>query len=474
MFRLNLRTKLIIGFTAFLIVSSVINLIFLRDFDSFQKNVKMLTHASNLSNLCLEIRRYEKNYIIKKQVEDFNIAAGFIEKAFDYIENIGDDIEAEDKSVLNELKSELEEYKTNFLPLKDNCREVDKLADCGDTRQIQQLGAEFVTLAEKLVKDSQIEVEKFAKESKIKLTLYFSFLIVFSLSGMIVYYVTIARRLKVLESAANAIATGNYDSLPASKLNDEVQVVFKAFDRMVADLEERQELLFQAEKLSSIGTLASGMAHQLNNPLNNIATSCQLAMEETGENGDSTFQRDMLKTIDEETSRAAEIVRGLLEFSRNELFSQKIIPIKEVVSKTVKLVSSDLPAGIEVIQDIPDELTASIDEQKIKEVFLNLIINSIQAIKEPTGKIVIAGEVDVDTNSIVIAISDNGVGIDESVRQQIFDPFYTTKDVGKGTGLGLAVVYGIINKHKGTISVRNNKDKGSTFIITLPHADGSS
>ncbi len=134
MFRLNLRTKLIIGFTAFLIVSSLINLIFFRDFDSFQKNVKMLTHASNLSNLCLEIRRYEKNYIIKKQVEDFNIATGFIEKAFDYIENIGDDIEVEDKNVLNELKSELEEYQTNFFPLKENCTDDDTIADCGDTQ----------------------------------------------------------------------------------------------------------------------------------------------------------------------------------------------------------------------------------------------------------------------------------------------------------------------------------------------------
>lgn len=470
MFRLNLRTKLIIGFTAFLVVSSLINLIFLRDFDSFQKNVKMLTHASNLSNLCLEIRRYEKNYIIKKQDEDFNTAIGFIEQAFSYIEGIDDDIEVEDRTILDVLKSELEEYQTNFLPLKDKCGAEQALADCGDTARIQQLGAEFVTVAEKLVKDSQIQVEKFARESKIKLTLYFSFLIVFSLSGMIVYYVTIARRLKVLESAANAIATGDYDSLPVSTLNDEVQVVFKAFDRMVADLEERQELLFQSEKLSAIGTLASGMAHQLNNPLNNIATSCQLALEETTENGDRTFIKKMLNTIDEETSRAAEIVRGLLEFSRNELFSQKIVSMKQVISKTVSLVTSDLPSGIQIIQDIPEELTASIDEQKIKEVFLNLIINSIQAIKEPTGKIIIAGDLDVDTNMVVISVSDTGVGIDESVRQQIFDPFYTTKDVGTGTGLGLAVVYGIINKHKGTISVRNNKDKGSTFIITLPHA----
>ena len=470
MFRLNLRNKLIIGFTAFLVVSSLINLIFLRDFDSFQNNVKMLTHASNLSNLCLEIRRYEKNYIIKKQVEDFNIATGFIQQAFDYMASIGDDIDTSDKLVLEELKRELEAYQTYLLPLRDRCSGADTLSDCGDTGKIQELGAAFVSLAEKLVRDSQVKVEKFAQESKIKLTLYFSFLIVFSLSGMVVYYVTIARRLRVLEEAAQAIATGNYDSLPASKLNDEVQVVFKAFDRMVADLEERQEMLFQAEKLSSIGTLASGMAHQLNNPLNNIATSCQLALDEADEQGDKKFLQNMLTTIDEETTRAAEIVRGLLEFSRNELFSQKIVSLKDVISKTVSLVTSDLPSGIQIIQDVPEELTASIDEQKIKEVFLNLIINGIQAIQEPTGTITIAGDVDVDTNSIVIAVSDTGVGIDEAVRQQIFDPFYTTKEVGTGTGLGLAVVYGIINKHKGTISVRNNKDKGSTFIITLPQA----
>jgi len=466
--RLNLRTKLIIGFTAFLVVSSLINFIFLRDFDSFQKNVKMLTHASNLSNLCLEIRRYEKNFIIKQHAEDFNIAADFIEEIYQYLDNIGDNIDRRDKNVLDELKRELEEYETNFLPLRDQCTDVDTVAQCGDTEQIQRLGADIVTLAEGLVKDSQFEVEQFAKESMIKLTLYFSFLIVFSLSGMVVYFVTIARRLKSLEIAANAIATGNYHSLPVSKLNDEVQVVFKAFDRMVADLEERQEQLFQVEKLSAIGTLASGTAHQLNNPLNNIATSCQLAMDEVNDNPDKAFLQNMLKTIDEETTRAAGIVRGLLEFSRNELFMQKPVSIKQVVSKTVSLVTSELPSGIQIIQDIPDELIASIDEQKIKEVFLNLIINSIQAIDEPEGTIVIAAETDIDTHSIIISISDTGVGIDEKARQQIFDPFYTTKEIGEGTGLGLAVVYGIIKKHKGTITVRNNKEKGSTFIISLP------
>lgn len=106
----------------------------------------------------------------------------------------------------------------------------------------------------------------------------------------------------------------------------------------------------------------------------------------------------------------------------------------------------------------------------MKEVFINLILNAIQAIQEETGTIVIAAEQDLDTNSIFITVSDTGVGIEEEFRQQIFDPFYSTKEVGDGTGLGLSVVYGIIKKHNGTIMVRNNKDKGTTFVITLPHA----
>jgi signal transduction histidine kinase len=285
---------------------------------------------------------------------------------------------------------------------------------------------------------------------------------------MIVFFYTIASRLKSLEQAANAIATGEYKSLPESKINDEVQIVFKAFDRMVEVLEERQEQLFQAEKMSSIGTLASGVAHQLNNPLNNIATSCQLAQDEAENPEDKEFLLRLLHTIENETQRAAEIVRGLLEFSRQETFKQKPVPVKQLIDKVLSLVISDVPTGIHIIQDIPEDLAVPMDEQKMKEVFINLVINGVQAIKEETGTIVIAAERDADTNSVLITVSDTGEGIEEKYRQQIFDPFYTTKDVGQGTGLGLAVVYGVIKKHSGTIMARNNKDKGTTFVITLP------
>ncbi len=471
---LNLRTKLVIGFTAFLIVSTYINLMLLRDFDSFERNVKMLTHASNISNLSLEIRRWEKNFIIGNKIEDFNTASSFITQLLDYLDGLEPRSKERYASFFIELEDMIKQYEVHFYSLKSECVGNLVLSDCDHLDAVHTLGAAIVTNAEAMVTYAQQEVETFAKYSKIKLILYFTFLIVFSLCGMIVFFYTIASRLKSLEKAANAIATGDYNRIPEGKLNDEVQIVFKAFDRMTEVLEDRQELLFQAEKMSSIGTLASGMAHQLNNPLNNIATSCQLAQEEADNPEDKEFLQRLLHTIEDETQRAAEIVRGLLEFSRQEMFKQQPASIKILISKVVSLVLSDVPTGIKIIQDIPEELTASIDEQKMKEVFINLILNGIQAIKEETGKIVIAAEQDSDTGSIVITVSDTGIGIEEEFRQQIFDPFYTTKEVGQGTGLGLSVVYGIIKKHDGTIMVRNNKDKGTTFVITLPPASMAS
>lgn len=466
----NLRTKLIIGFTAFLVVATLINLTFLRDFDSFQKNVRMFEHASNISNVCLEIRRYEKNFVISDSLEDYETASKFVAQVIAYINDIDKDIDANDRKALERLKKMIKQYKVYFTDLKEKCTSTTTLEECTYIEPVQDQGAAIVTLAEDLTKDSQIEVEAFAKESKIKLSIYFSFLIVFSLCGMIVFFITIGQRLKMLEGAANAIATGDYKTLPESKLNDEVQIVFNAFDRMVEVLEERQELLFQAEKMSSIGTLASGMAHQLNNPLNNIATSCQLALEEVKDIENTEFLDKLLNTVSEETKRAAEIVRELLEFSRRDMFTQKPVPLKKLISTAVSLVLSDVPTGIKIRQEIPPDITVNIDEQKMKEVFINLIINSIQAIKEEHGSIVIAAEHDTASDTIVITIADTGVGIEEEYIQQIFDPFYTTKDIEKGTGLGLAVVYGIIKKHKGTITARNNEEKGTTFTITLPHA----
>jgi signal transduction histidine kinase len=236
---------------------------------------------------------------------------------------------------------------------------------------------------------------------------------------------------------------------------------------MVTDLEEQQEQLFQAKKLSSIGTLASGTAHQINNPLNNISTSCQLALADMGDDKDS-FVVKMLQTINQETQRAGEIVRGLLEFSRAQTFSPQICPLVEIVTTVKRLVASEAPAGITIETDIPEDVLIFVDMQKMVEALLNLTINAIQAIPEPSGSIFIGAEKNTEKKEAVITIADTGVGIDQENLAKIFDPFFTTKNAEHGTGLGLAVVYGIIKKQNGSIRVESTKGKGTSFIITLP------
>lgn len=469
--RLNLRNKLIIGFVGFLLISSAINYIFLKDFRAFERNLKMLIYSHKINNICLEIRRHEKNFFIRELPEEFQITTQYITDLLAFIESIENDVDVAYEDVLEQLKIEIGNYQTSFYLLEKECIDKNILTECAGVEEIQHIGAQLVSLSEGMARLSEVKISQFIKATKIQLSLYYAFLVAFSVVGILVYHVTIARRLKSLEQSADAVARGQYENLPVSKTNDEVHAVFKAFQRMLVELEERQEQLFQAEKLSSIGTLASGMAHQLNNPLNNISTSCQLAMEEAKECTDGVenpFLLKMLSNIAEENQRAAEIVRGLLEFSRSELFACKLTSIKELVSQSVELVTSDLPAGVSIIQDIPPDLVICVDKQKVKEVFLNLLINSIQSIKEPTGTITIAAELEIDRQEAVITFSDTGVGISDQDKQKIFDPFFTTKDVGEGTGLGLAVAYGIIKKHKGSISVQNNKEKGTTFIITLP------
>ena len=280
---------------------------------------------------------------------------------------------------------------------------------------------------------------------------------------------TLIRPLKLIEVAATTIAKNRFTPLPLPDKKDELHSVLRAFNKMVKEIEEQQEQLFQAKKLSSIGTLASGTAHQLNNPLNNISTSCQIALSELKE-GDCQFIEGLLKNIEQETHRASETVKGLLEFSRAQTFSIQPAFLDDVVERAIRLVSSDVPADITIKKDIPADLAVKVDIQKMTEALLNLLLNSLQAIPEPPGTISITAAADSENKNAVITVEDTGIGIDENSIQKIFDPFFTTKNVGKGTGLGLAVVYGIIKKHSGTIKVESKLGEGTKFIITLPLA----
>jgi signal transduction histidine kinase len=287
--------------------------------------------------------------------------------------------------------------------------------------------------------------------------------------GFLIFIVSrkVIRPLRVIEGTTTRIAQGDFRPLPVLKTRDETQQVVEAFNRMVKELEKRQDQLVQSKKMSSLGILTAGIAHQLNNPLNNISTSCQIVLEEL-DHGDREFFRKMLTNIEQEVNRSRDIVKGLLEFSRVRDFALKATPLEDVVQRSVKLISSQVPPGIDIVEEVPWDLILEIDPQRMQEVFLNLLMNALQAIKETPGEIRIAARVDEGRSQAVITVEDTGVGIPKAELDRIFDPFFTTKEVGIGTGLGLSIVYGIIDKHHGTISVESREGEGTRFIIRLP------
>jgi signal transduction histidine kinase len=240
---------------------------------------------------------------------------------------------------------------------------------------------------------------------------------------------------------------------------------------MITELEKRQDQLVQAKKLSSLGVLTSGVAHQLNNPLNNISTSCQILMEELEdiETYDLAFFQKMLTNIEQEVDRARDIVKGLLEFSRVKDFTLKPTPLKEVVQRSIRLISSQVPAGIDLVENVPEDLVLQLDAQRMQEAFLNLFMNAIQAMDNLPGHIKVEAKVDDNQGRAVITVEDTGKGISKEDLGLIFDPFFTTKEVGVGTGLGLSIVYGIIEKHHGTIRAVSKEGEGTRFIIRLPY-----
>jgi two-component system NtrC family sensor kinase len=231
-----------------------------------------------------------------------------------------------------------------------------------------------------------------------------------------------------------------------------------------------QEQLVQSEKLASIGLLAGGIAHEINNPLGGILIFAQMLEKELPE--ESTHLSDF-KEIITAAKRCKSIVENLLDFARSKTYAQ---PIKEKINlvdtiKTALRLSSVGATNnntVNIIENYSDDEALYIhgDRNKFTQVFLNIIQNAYQAMPDG-GTLTITGKA-LRNGSLVFDIEDTGIGIPEEQMSNIFDPFFTTKDIGKGTGLGLAICYGIISELSGSIDVKSSVNKGSTFTITIP------
>jgi PAS domain S-box-containing protein len=241
-------------------------------------------------------------------------------------------------------------------------------------------------------------------------------------------------------------------------------------------LKSTQAQLIQSAKMASVGQLAAGLAHEINNPLTGVLNNAQLIKMQIEQGVDSSILefKEIIDVIEESALRCKNITKSLLDFSRASKASIQPLSINEAIENVVKLIEHELRLENITIQK---ELQASLPPvrgnfQLLQEVFMNIIVNARWAIqkksKTEAGFITIKTQYDAGEGRVNIFISDTGVGIPDEALNKIFDPFFTTKEIGEGTGLGLSVVYGIIKEHQGTIEVESQLGKGTTFKITLP------
>jgi two-component system, NtrC family, sensor kinase len=300
---------------------------------------------------------------------------------------------------------------------------------------------------------------------------------------------TIINPLNKLVAATNKIAKGDLSHKVNINLKDEIGQLAHSFNMMTDDLnkanqkliqwgktlekqveertkkiKEMQDSLIQSEKLASLGKMAAGIAHEINNPLTSILINSHLLLEKPN---DDPYTKESLNLITEETSRCSSIVKGLLEFSRQSPPKKEPADINRLIANTSTLLENQFKfQNIEVKKDFDPNLpNVKIDTGKIKQVLWNLMINAAEAMPDG-GKLTIATSLSEKQKHIVIKITDTGKGIPKDNINKLFDPFFTTKE--SGSGLGLAVTYGIIQQHQGSIKANSKVGQGTTFTVVLP------
>ncbi len=247
---------------------------------------------------------------------------------------------------------------------------------------------------------------------------------------------------------------------------EELQHTQKELQESLHDLAEAQEQLIQHEKLASIGQLAAGVAHEVNNPLGSIMLYAHLLLQQLKE--DEAKTRD-LRFIMDEAKRCQKIVAGLLNFARQGKLNLRKVALQEILDKLVAVAfNQPLFQMTQVVTRLDDNLPLiEMDFDQIYQVFLNLAVNAAEAMPEG-GVLTIQASATPDRQNVRIVFTDTGVGIPPENLGKLFTPFFTTKQIGKGTGLGLAIAYGIIKMHRGSITVKSEVSAGSSFTLEFP------
>ncbi len=260
-------------------------------------------------------------------------------------------------------------------------------------------------------------------------------------------------------------------------LNYELSEKTRKLELAYAQLEEAQRQIIQTEKLSSLGTLVAGVAHEINNPIGIIANRVEiLRLEQEERSLDETLKAD-LEVIHRQANRVGAITRALLTYARRASQELTLLDLNAVVRSALLLWQPQAAQHVRLITNLEPHLAPIMGNvTQLQQVVINLLSNALDASMNGETITVHTHSDGSPAPSVVLEVSDTGIGIPADHLSRVFDPFFTTKPPGKGTGLGLSVCLGIVRDHQGTITVRSQVGHGSTFVVTLPpaqHHDGS-
>jgi len=335
--------------------------------------------------------------------------------------------------------------------------------------EVRKQGQKMVSFAQDLMKKEKESMAATIHRSRMIHIYSLIFLMIFMIFIAYMLGSRLLGNISRFETYASRIAAGDFTPItPARRFRDEFTDLAISINQMTQELESHEAVLIQSHKMRAVGTLTAGVAHELNNPLNNITLTAHVLLEDFDELADDQ-RKEMIGDVVSEADRAKSIVSNLLDFARESGTQLEPLELDRLLEDTISLAANQIKlSGIKIEFKATDNLPRIHgDGQQLRQVFLNLILNAIAA-SPKGGKIQVLVLPADEPNEVAVKVIDSGTGIPEHILGRIFDPFFTTKAKGKGTGLGLSVSQGIVAKHGGRIRVSSREGEGSSFTVTLP------
>jgi signal transduction histidine kinase len=496
-YRRSIRQKIRVGYYAVVVIIIALSVFTFLELNYLEKKIMFGEAISEFFDTTLEIRRFEKNYFLYEKRSDFEENLQYVVRAGELLQaNNAGFVTLLSEVLVGSLRDDLRRYQDLMEQYERLIRRQQRQPAADDAARkirlegsIRKTGKDIVTVGEEMSRTERRILQQLLSKSRRVIILSIAALIALVILIGQVLERMVVKPLKLMERSMELIAEGNFHNIPIDSKDREVLSLTRAFNKMLRELELRQRHLIQSEKLASLGTLLSGVAHELNNPLSNISSSSQILSEEL-ESADPAFKKDLVGQINEQTDRARNIVRSLLEFSRDKDFKKQGLPLRRLFEETIRFIKGQVPPKVTIKLEVPEDITIVADKQRIQQAFLNLIKNAAEAIMEE-GTVTVAarihraidkaedegsiynylkyhGKCTLEDDTVDIEIRDTGTGIPQELLPKVFDPFFTTKDVGQGSGLGLFIVHEIIEEHDGCIAVDSENGKGTVFLIRLP------